>query len=129
MAEVKEELKYTKDHEWILQTDNLVKIGISDYAQENLGDIVFVEMPEVGDEISQGDSVATIESVKAVSDVYAPVSGKVIEVNDEIANSPEIINKEPYEGGWICVIDTQNSSAPQELMNSKQYEEYLQTLE
>ena len=129
MANVKKELRYTKDHEWVLRENNAFKVGISDYAQENLGDIVFVDMPEAGQSLQKGDSAATIESVKAVSDVYAPVSGKIIEVNEDINNTPEIMNQEPYDGGWIFTIEAENVSEADDLLGAEEYETYIKTLD
>ena len=129
MADIKKDLKYTKEHEWVNIDGNAVKIGISDYAQENLGDIVFVEMPEAGNQVTKGDTIASIESVKAVSDVYAPVSGKITVVNEEISSTPEIINQQPYDKGFICVIEAENITESDNLMNSDQYEDYLKTLD
>lgn len=108
-----QELRYSKDHEWVrVEGKNLARVGITSYAQEELGDVVFVDLPQVGDEVDAGQGFATVESVKAVSDIYAPVSGKIVEVNQALADHPELINESPYEKGWIAVIEM---SAPQEL--------------
>jgi glycine cleavage system H protein len=107
-----ENLKYTKDHEWILVSGSTGTVGITDYAQGELGDVVFVELPPVGKVVKQHDSFGTIEAVKAVSDLYAPVSGSIIEVNKDLASVAEIVNKEPYGKGWMVKIQL---SSPEEL--------------
>tara|TARA_Y100001970_G_scaffold85567_1_gene107957 strand:+ start:2509 stop:2886 length:378 start_codon:yes stop_codon:yes gene_type:complete len=105
MSEVPDNLKFTKDHEWILVDDNgMARVGITDYAQDSLSDVVFVELPEIGEEFSRGDTMAVAESVKAASDIYAPISGKIIEVNDKLEESPELVNESPYESGWMVLI-------------------------
>lgn len=102
MSEVPSELKYTKSHEWLrLEDDGLVTVGISDHAQELLGDLVFVELPEPGIEFVAGDECCVVESVKAASDVYMPITGEIIEVNEALADEPEIINDSPYDNGWL----------------------------
>ncbi len=122
-------LFYTKDHEWIKIEDGLGTIGITDYAQDALGDITFVELPEIGTEIKQFETFASVESVKAVSDVYAPMSGKVIKINQKLSTSPELINKSPYEQGWLVVIEIYDESEREKLMRSKDYQKYLEGLE
>jgi len=105
MSKIPDNLSYTKDHEWMLiDDDGKVRIGITDHAQEALSDVVFVELPEVGSKFSEGDSMAVAESVKAASDIYAPVSGEIVEVNDKLEESPELINESPYEFGWMVVM-------------------------
>ena len=100
------ELRYSEDHEWLkLEEGNRARVGITDFAQKELGDVVFVELPEEGTALNAGESFAVVESVKAVSDIYAPVSGKVVEVNDALNDSPELINEDPYGEGWIAIID------------------------
>lgn len=116
-------LKYSKEHEWALADGNRVKIGITDFAQSELGDIVFVELPEVGDEISVGSSFGTVESVKTVSELYAPVSGKIVEINEELSDSPELINEGPYESGWMIVVEMSDASELESLLTPEQYEE------
>ncbi|HHU31633.1 MAG: glycine cleavage system protein GcvH [Zhaonellaceae bacterium] len=122
---VKSELKYSKDHEWVLVDGNKVKIGISDHAQEALGDVVFVELPEEGDEVTANESFGTVESVKAVSDVYSPVSGKVVEINEALLDSPELINSDPYGEGWMIVVELDDASQLDELMSAEEYEAFL----
>ena len=103
--DVPDELRYSSDHEWLRAEGRRVRIGITDYAQDALGDIVFIELPAVGDKVGVGDSISEVESTKSVSDIYAPVTGMVVEVNGELADSPERMNEDPYGEGWICVIE------------------------
>jgi len=126
---VKEGLYYTEEHEWVqVLDDGTVLVGISDYAQKELGDVAYVELPEVGKEVSQGDVLCEIESVKAVSEVYAPVSGEVVEVNGELEDSPEKINENPYDT-WIAKIKPSNLEEDlKNLMTAEQYAEYLKGL-
>ncbi|EMN7332057.1 glycine cleavage system protein GcvH [Vibrio vulnificus] len=120
-------LKFTESHEWVRDNgDGTVTIGISEHAQEMLGDVVFVELPELEAEIEAGESFSLVESVKAASDIYAPVTGEVVEVNEELSDSPELINEEPYESGWIVKVKL---SDPSELDNLKDAEEYLNSIE
>ncbi|AEX24459.1 MULTISPECIES: glycine cleavage system protein GcvH [Vibrio] len=120
-------LKFADSHEWVRDNgDGTVTIGISEHAQEMLGDVVFVDLPDVEDEIEAGDSFSLVESVKAASDIYAPISGEVVEINEELEDSPELINEEPYEGGWIVKV---KMSDPSELDNLKDAEEYLNSIE
>ncbi|NLM09638.1 MAG: glycine cleavage system protein GcvH [Clostridiaceae bacterium] len=122
---VLEELKYSKEHEWVKIDGNKAYIGITDHAQHSLGDIVFVEIPEVGTELNKGDVLGVVESVKAASDVYTPVSGKIIEVNEDLTDSPENINEDPY-GSWIAVIEISDMSETEELMDANDYERFCQ---
>lgn len=120
-------LKFADSHEWVRDNgDGTVTIGISEHAQEMLGDVVFVDLPEVEDEIEAGDSFSLVESVKAASDIYAPISGEIVEINEELEDSPELINEEPYESGWIVKV---KMSDPSELDNLKDAEEYLNSIE
>lgn len=124
MSEVLDNLLYSEEHEWAQQVEGrVVRVGITDHAQHLLGDIVFVEFPEVGAAISAGDSVGSIESVKTVSELYSPVSGKVTKVNEELENSPELINSAPYGGGWIFEIevDGEYADAVKGLLNAAGY--------
>jgi len=116
--------KYTKDHEWIKQDGDNFIVGITSYAQEELGDIVFVELPDAGTELNSGSSFGTIESVKAVSDIYAPVNAKVIESNQALNDDPQLLNSDPFEAGWIVKIEGANL-ADAELLEPAQYEELL----
>ncbi len=118
------DLKYTKEHEWIRVQGNTGTIGITDHAQSALGDIVFVELPKPGATITAGKSFGTVESVKAVSDIYAPVSGSVTEVNDELGKSPEKINSDPY-GAWMIKVNIANAGEVNSLLSAADYEKYL----
>ena len=128
-SKVKEGLYYTKDHERAqIMEDGTVLVGISDYAQKELGDLAYVELPEVGKEVSKGDVLCEVESVKAVSEVYAPVSGEVIEVNEELEDAPEKINEDPYDA-WIAKIKPKNLEEElEDLMTAEKYAEYLESL-
>ncbi|WP_257064577.1 glycine cleavage system protein GcvH (plasmid) [Bacillus sp. PK9-021] len=119
-------LLYSEEHEWVLQLDeNRVRIGISDYAQKQLGDIVFVENPVVNDEIIANESMGTIESVKAVSELYAPVSGSVTRVNEGLNDTPESINKNPYKEGWLIEVEISNPEELELLLNQNEYEAFI----
>ena len=115
------ELKYTKDHEWIKMEGDIAVIGISDFAQDALGDVVFINLPEVGDTVTAGESFGDVESVKAVSDVNSPVTGVVVEINEELVDAPELLNENPY-GAWI--IKVENITAEEELMDAAAYEAF-----
>ncbi len=122
MSNTPSDLKYTKSHEWVRDNgDGTVTLGITDHAQELLGDLVFVEVPETGSEVEAGGEIAVVESVKAASDVYSPVSGKVVEANEALADTPESVNDSPYEDGWICKIRLSNSSELEGLLNADSY--------
>jgi glycine cleavage system H protein len=124
--EFPEGLKYSKEHEWVLVEGNSATIGITEYAQEELGDIVYVELPEVGEKIVKDDPFAAVESVKAVSDVYAPVSGTVLEINDVLPDNPETINDDPYGDGWMVRIDLSDKDDDlKDLMDAEEYAEYV----
>jgi glycine cleavage system H protein len=125
IMKVLEGLKYSKDHEWVKVDDNKAYIGITDHAQHSLGDIVFVEIPEEGIDINKGDVLSVVESVKAASDVYTPVSGKIIEVNEELEDSPEKINEDPYTN-YIAVVEMRDISELEELLNMQEYERYCE---
>lgn len=115
-----EDLQYTKDHEWAKVTGDTVKIGISDYAQDQLGDIVFVEMPSVGDTFDEGDEFGTLESVKAVSELYAPLGGEIVAVNEELEDAPELLNQDPY-GGWIIEMKPADMTEIEQLLDRSSY--------
>jgi len=119
------ELKYTKDHEWARIEGDVATVGITDYAQSELGDIVFVELPEVGKKTKQSDSFGTIEAVKAVSDLFAPLSGEIIEINHHLSDQPEVINKDPYGAGWLVKIKVNNKSEISKLLDKTKYEELI----
>jgi glycine cleavage system H protein len=124
--EFPKELRYSEEHEWVKQEDsNKVRIGITAFAQDELGDIVFVELPEVGDEITADEPFGSVESVKTVSELYAPVSGKVVEINSELDDSPELVNESPYEKAWMIVVEASNPSELDELMTAEKYEEMI----
>jgi len=121
-----DDLKYTEEHEWVLIEDDIVTLGITDFAQEQLGDVVFVELPEEGDSLEAGKSFGVVESVKAVSDVYAPVSGEVVEVNDALPDEPEILNTSPYEDGWMIKLKLADDADFGDLMDASEYMEYIE---
>ena len=118
---VPEDRRYSQDHEWVLPEDGRVRVGITDYAQDALGDVVFVQLPEVGASVSAGESLGEVESTKSVSDVYAPVSGRVVEVNLELNDAPNRLNDDPYGEGWICVIEPEDSSTLDTLLDAAGY--------
>lgn len=121
-----ENLKYTKEHEWLNIDGSIITIGITDYAQDSLGDIVFVELPEEGAEVAKGDSFGVVESVKAVSDLYSPVTGKVVEVNDDIMEAPEVINDDPYGDAWMIKIEVTDNNDLDETLDSAEYGEFVE---
>ncbi|MBF9003088.1 glycine cleavage system protein GcvH [Vibrio nitrifigilis] len=120
-------LKFTDSHEWVRDNgDGTATIGISEHAQEMLGDVVFVELPEVDSDIDAGDAFSLVESVKAASDIYAPVSGTIVEVNQDLEDSPELVNSEPYDGGWIATIKMSDASELEQLQSADEYETSLE---
>jgi len=125
MSVVKPDLKYTKDHEWVRVEDKVAKIGITDHAQTELTEIVFVELPEVGKDVNAGDVIGNVESVKTVSEVFSPVSGVVKEVNGKLVDSPELLNKDPYGEGWIAVLEMSDPGASSSLMSAEEYQKQL----
>lgn len=120
-----ENLLYSKDHEWVRREGDEVVVGVTDYAQHELGDVVYVDLPAVGKELKKGDPAANIESVKAVSDVFAPVSGKITAANTKLGDTPELVNQDPFGAGWIFRMNSTQVSELSELMDLKKYEEYL----
>ncbi len=128
MAELEEHLLYTKEHEWINIEDDIATIGISDYAQEALGDITFVELPGVGDEVEQFEQFASIESVKAASDIFSPMSGEVIEVNADLEAKPGLINKSCYAKGWLVKIKISDKEEASNLMTADEYSNFLESI-
>tara|TARA_B100000131_G_scaffold320096_1_gene367402 strand:- start:1170 stop:1547 length:378 start_codon:yes stop_codon:yes gene_type:complete len=122
---IPENLKYTKEHEWCLIDGDIATIGITDFAQSELGDIVFVEFPEIESAINKDDSVGTIEAVKTVADLYSPLSGDVIEVNESIEMEPNLINDDPYDSGWIFKLKIKNNDEINSLLDSKKYESII----
>lgn len=119
------ELKYSRDHEWVKIEGNHATIGITDYAQSQLGDVVFVEVPEVDTEITVGTGFSVVESVKAVSDIYAPIGGKIVKVNDALTDAPEIMNEDPYGEGWLAVIKIADPAELDHLLSSAEYEKFI----
>ncbi|WP_339282576.1 glycine cleavage system protein GcvH [Oceanobacillus sp. FSL K6-3682] len=121
-----EDYLYSKEHEWVKKEDGKVRIGITDFAQDELGDIVFVELPEVGDSLELDEPFGSVESVKTVSELYAPVSGKVVEVNEELEDSPELVNESPYERAWMIVIEVEDDNDLSELLDAEAYQEFIE---
>ena len=119
------ELKYTKDHEWVRIEGNIAVVGITDFAQGELGDIVFVDIDSVGDELNAGDVFGSVEAVKTVSDLYLPISGKVVEFNEELEGEPELVNTDPYGRGWIIKLEIASGADQSELLSAKQYNEVI----
>jgi len=119
--QVPADLAYSSDHEWIRRSGGTVRIGITDYAQDALGDVVFVQVPSVGATVAKGQSFSEVESTKSVSDIYAPVSGKVTAVNDALGNTPELVNSDPYGEGWICEIEMSNDAELGDLLDAASY--------
>ncbi len=119
------EARYTKEHEWVLMEDGVALVGITDFAQSELGDIVYVELPSVGSEVKAAEPFGNIESVKSVSDLFAPVSGAIADVNTRLSDSPELMNSDPYGEGWIVRIEPSNSAELEELLTADEYAEYI----
>jgi glycine cleavage system H protein len=117
---------YSKDHEWVLVQEDVATIGITDYAQHELGDVVYVDLPEVGDTFEANEPFGSVESVKAVSEIFCPIAGEVIEVNSKLEESPELINQSPHEKAWMIKIRISNPEELKEMLSSEEYEEYLQ---
>lgn len=124
--EFPDDLKYTEEHEWVLIEDDVATIGITDFAQDQLGDVVFVELPEVGDELESGKALGVVESVKAVSDVYSPLSGEVVEINEELPDEPELLNTSPYEDGWMIKLKISDPSELDGLMDASDYQNFVE---
>jgi len=124
--EFPEGLKFSKEHEWVLVEGKIATIGITEYAQEELGDVVYVELPEVGEKTIKDDPFGAVESVKAVSDIYVPVSGAVVEVNDALPDSPETINEDPYGDGWMVKVEMSDPDDLKDLMSADEYAEYVE---
>ena len=116
-----EELRYSSDHEWARLEGGLVRIGITDYAQDALGDVVYVQVPDVGASVGAGDRCSEIESTKSVSDIYAPLAGTIVEVNADLADHPELVNQDPYGNGWLCVIEPAEAAAYEALLDAAGY--------
>ena len=129
MANVPKNLRYTREHEWAKQEGDRVRVGITAYAQEQLGDVVYLELPDVGDTVKRGESFGVVESTKAVSELFAPVSGKVVEVNDPLSDAPETINEDPYEEGWMIAIEPADPKEVDALMDAKAYRAFVEEQE
>ncbi len=126
MSDVPEDLRYTKDHEWVrVLEDGTALVGITEHAQDALGDLVFVEVPELGANLMAGDACAVVESVKAASDVYCPLDAEIVEVNDVLADTPELINSDPYGEGWLMRIQPADAGAVEELLGADDYQQFL----
>ncbi len=121
-----DDLRYTREHEWARKKGRNVVVGITEYAQDQLGDVVYLELPDVGDPVKKGDSFGVVESTKAVSELFAPVSGKVVEVNDPLADAPETVNEDPYEEGWMVVIEPSDPAELEALMDAKAYQAFVE---
>ena len=125
MSDIREGLKYTENHEWIKVKGDIAQVGITDHAQSELTDIVFVELPEVGKELKKGDELCIVESVKSVSEIYAPVSGKVSKINDKLEDAPEVINESPYDDGWLVEIKIADESEKNSLLDADTYKKSI----
>ena len=123
--EVRDDLKYTESHEWLKEEGEIVKVGITDHAQSELTDIVFVELPEVGKELKKGEELCVVESVKSVSELYAPVSGKIVNVNKKLEDAPETINESTYDEGWLVEIEVQDKSEIDNLLDAESYKKII----
>src|SRR6516164_6966638 len=123
---IPEDLRYTREHEWARNKGGRVVVGITDFAQDQLGDVVYVEFPEVGDPVKKGESFGVVESTKAVSELFAPVSGKVVEVNDPLSDAPESINEDPYEEGWMIQVELSDPKEVESLLDAAGYQKFLQ---
>jgi glycine cleavage system H protein len=124
-----EDVKYTREHEWVRKKGAQLVIGITDFAQDQLGDVVFVELPDVGDPVKKGESFGVVESTKAVSELFAPISGKVVEVNEPLSDAPETINEDPYEEGWMIVVEPADPKEVDALMDATTYRAFVEEQE
>ena len=122
---IPKDLRYTQEHEWVKIEGNKVRVGITDFAQHELGDIVFVELPEVGDTVTFNEPFGSVESVKTVSELYSPVSGTVVEVNEALSDSPEFVNESPYENAWMIVVELSNEAEVESLLTAEAYEKLI----
>lgn len=127
--EIPKELRYSEEHEWAAVDENIATIGITDYAQEQLGDVVYIELPETGTEVTKGDKFGVVESVKAVSDIYSPVTGTVVTVNTGLPNTPEMVNEEPYGDGWMIRVEMSDLEELNDLMTATEYEKFIKEAE
>jgi glycine cleavage system H protein len=126
---IPEDLRYTREHEWARNKAGRIVVGITDFAQDQLGDVVYVELPDVGDPVKKGESFGVVESTKAVSELFAPITGKVVEVNDPLSDAPETINEDPYEEGWMIAIEPSDPKELEALMDSKAYRAFVEEQE
>ncbi len=126
---IPDDLRYTREHEWARKKGKNVAVGITEFAQDQLGDVVYLELPDVGDAVKKGESFGVVESTKAVSELFAPVSGRIAEVNDPLADAPETINEDPYEEGWMVVIEPSDPAELESLMDAKAYQAFLEEQE
>lgn len=129
MANIPENLRYSKDHEWVLVEGDVATIGITDYAQHSLGDVVYVDLPRVGDSFGSHEAFGSVESVKAVSEIFTPVAGEVTEVNDGLNDTPEVVNDDAYGDGWMLKIKMENPNEADGMLSAEEYEEYLSSQE
>lgn len=125
MANIPENLRYSKDHEWVSVEGDIATIGITDYAQHSLGDVVYIDMPRVGDKFSTHEAFGSVESVKAVSEIFTPLAGEIAEVNEGLNDTPEAVNNDPYSAGWMIKIKMDNPNEADKLLSAVEYEEYL----
>jgi glycine cleavage system H protein len=124
MAQIPEDLHYSKDHEWVRVEGNIAVVGITDYAQDSLGDVVYVEVPKAGDEFAANESFGSVESVKAVSEVFSPVSGRIVGVNEALADEPEKVNQDPYGAGWMIRVEMSHPGEVDSLLTAAEYEDF-----
>jgi glycine cleavage system H protein len=124
-SEIRDDLKYTKSHEWVHIIDSIARIGITDHAQSEMTDIVFAELPEVEKQVKKGDELCVVESVKSVSEIYTPVSGKIIKINEKLEDAPEIINESPYDDGWLVEIEIQKKDEIETLISASEYKKLV----
>lgn len=125
MSNIPENLRYSKDHEWVAVDSDVATIGITDYAQHSLGDVVYIDMPRVGDKLNNHEAFGSVESVKAVSEIFTPIAGEIVEVNSELNDTPEDVNNNPYEAGWMIKVKMDNPLEADGMLSSEEYEEYL----
>ena len=125
MSNIPENLRYSKDHEWVLVNGDVASIGITDYAQHSLGDVVYIDMPRVGDKLASHESFGSVESVKAVSEIFTPVAGEIVEVNDGLNDTPEKVNSDPYGEAWFIKVKMDNPGEADAMLSGEEYEEYL----
>lgn len=125
MANIPENLRYSKDHEWVEVNGDVATVGITDYAQHSLGDVVYIDMPRVGDKLNSHEAFGSVESVKAVSEIFVPVGGEIVEVNDGLNDTPEAVNNEPYTTGWMVKVKMDNPGEADAMLSAVEYEEYL----